>query len=113
MLFFVVKRGETVGRLRVRDGLCDLTIESLAVPQEVSFKLELQETDDVVREFDSNGDSRAVRLVVLPARSQQLPPDPENAIPTAFKEQFVRIKESNLASYPLVITADEPPPPRR
>ncbi|NBP81060.1 hypothetical protein EBU58_10175, partial [bacterium] len=103
---FVISKGESSGRLRVRNDLNDITVESVAVARPTRFRLELEKfTKDVVAAADPGG----YRWVDIPALTPDLPPLPDDSIPTAFKERYLRIKEANLTEYPLAIEADGRP----
>ena len=101
---FFVKQGELKGRLRVREDLNDITVESMAVTRPTRFRLELDEaTKDVVAAPDPGG----LRWVeIQPANIPSPVPLNDSSIPTAFQEPYLRIKEANLTGYPLAIEAD-------
>ena len=100
---FIIKAGESRGVLRVREGLCDVTIERVEAAGLRKFCLEIQDTQDVVRAPDPQG----YRWIEMQGDAPPPPPLPVKTIPAAFKEHYLRVKEPNLVSYPLVIEANE------
>ena len=103
---FVIRAGEQTGGLRIRDGLNDVTVESVAVSRPTRLKLELaKETKEVVAAPDPGG----FRWVEIPPQGAAPSQLPSASIPTAFDENYLRIKEANLTEYPLAIEADGRP----